>query len=323
MTGLTGTGLVLTLNGGHDLAVSGSSFMFGSPLASGSSYVISIDTQPTGQTCSLDHAISTVTDTDITDVRVDCTDAQAKLTLTIDDGQAFARYGQTLDYLVTLNNSGNATASGVVVVGSMSAGLDSAHAHWKCIGASGAATCTTIGVGPLGDTVTLPVNRSLTWIVTVPVKVGATDDTVEMNEQATDGATSVSDQDTLVIFRDGTDVAHADGTKAVIPAPGSAAILSSDGSDTFRLPPPSSDDIDTVRTLRNGDTVIRIQRLTLGQATWVRLLQHPHSGEERASAWMTVAADANLSTGSVAGKRGQRIILLEGARHALSLPVTH
>lgn len=321
VTGLTSTGLILQLNGGHDLAVSGSNFTFGTQLASGSSYVVNIRTEPSDQACTVSHGVGTVTNANITSVTVDCI-GHPLLTLAIDDGRTFARYGQTLDYLVTLANSGAAAANDVHVEAGLSAAFDGANARWQCIGAGSRPSCRASQLGALSDTVTVPVGQILTWIVSVPVLFDTALGVAQIDVSAS-GATTVSDIDTLVIFRDGFDVANADGTLATTSAPESAAVLRGNGSVTFRLPPAGGGGIDTVRTLRDGDAVIKIQRLMLDHATYIRLLAHPKSGEERVSVWMPMAASAELSIGSVADKNGQRIVLLEGASQSVTLSLTH
>ena len=219
VSGLTASGLTLQLNGGNDLIVptNATAFVFASPLVSGSTYVVSIKQQPTGLVCNVTNAAGTVTSANIGNVAVSCAAAASNLNLNIDDGHSHARYGQVLDYLVTLSNSGNTTASNIdVSVSTPGTGLDlGSNTHWQCIGGDSAAICTANGTGAALGKATLPAGRSLTWIVSVPVKLVTTDNSVELDAHAT-GATNVSDVDTLVLFRDGFNVALADGTRAVI-----------------------------------------------------------------------------------------------------------
>ncbi len=320
--------LGLQLNDGELLDIfQNGNFSFSTGIASGSSYTVTVATQPSGQTpqtCNVSNATGTVAAGNVNDVTVTCVDETAVLSLSIDDGHGFARYGQTLDYLVTLDNSGFGWSNNVYVVSAMSAGLDSTNAHWMCLPSSHG-TCTTDGTGPLNDEiVSVQPRQSVSWLVTVPVKSDTTDDTVSMSVQTVQetGASPVLDEDILVIFRDGFDVANGVDAQAIA-VPDNAAVVNGHGSDSFGLPPASGDGIDTIRTLRDGDTVIKIQRLALGQTVWVRLLQHPDKGEERTSTWVLTQVGVNLSIGSVAGEDGQRILILEGASQALSLPLTH
>ena len=73
VTGLNGNGLVLQNNGADDLPVNSTNFTFGTPVANGSPYAITILAQPTGQTCTLTNDTGTVGNANITDILVSCT----------------------------------------------------------------------------------------------------------------------------------------------------------------------------------------------------------------------------------------------------------
>jgi len=75
VTGLQGTGLVLQLNGGGDLPVSGNgTFTFETPLTSGSQYRVNVSAQPSGptQVCTVAGGSGTVGNNNVTNVRVTC-----------------------------------------------------------------------------------------------------------------------------------------------------------------------------------------------------------------------------------------------------------
>ncbi len=75
VSGLTGSGLVLQLNGQNGLSVTANgSFAFPTKVASGATYTVSVGTQPTGptQACSVANEAGTVTTSDITNVAVTC-----------------------------------------------------------------------------------------------------------------------------------------------------------------------------------------------------------------------------------------------------------
>jgi len=317
VSGLTGAGLTLQLNGGNDLPIfGGAGFIFATPIYSGSNYLVTISQQPSGQTCSVSNVSGTVTNANINSVSVSCAGQQAQLTLTIDDGHAYARYGQVLDYLVTLTNNGDAAANNVSVTSSGTS-LDLTNAHWQCIGGSNGAACTTSSDGVFNDTVTLPPNRSVEWIVSVPV-ADTNAPIVGLEVNAT-GAASVADFDAPVLFRDGFDVANGDGARAPVLA--GADISDGDASEVFTLPASSGNRIDTVKLLRSGSNEIHVECMALGDSAYVRLLQHAASGAEHASAWVVVAHGAHLVIGSVAGINGGRVVLLEGAQQPLAIPL--
>jgi hypothetical protein len=79
ITGLAGTGLVLQLNGGSNLAVtSDGSFNFTSTVASGATYAVTVLTQPTApsQTCAVTNGSGTVATANVTSVIVTCASGQ-------------------------------------------------------------------------------------------------------------------------------------------------------------------------------------------------------------------------------------------------------
>jgi hypothetical protein len=72
VSGLTGTGLVLRENGVYNLSVSASgSFTFSTAVASGSTYSVTVFTQPTGQSCTVANGGGTAI-ANVTNVQVAC-----------------------------------------------------------------------------------------------------------------------------------------------------------------------------------------------------------------------------------------------------------
>jgi hypothetical protein len=72
VSGLTGSGLVLQNNGGDNLAVTADgAFSFGGAVAAGANYSVSVQTQPSGQSCSVQNGSGTA-NADVTNVAVSC-----------------------------------------------------------------------------------------------------------------------------------------------------------------------------------------------------------------------------------------------------------
>ena len=74
VTGLTGTGLVLQDNGGDNLSISGAGnvpFTFATSLAAGSTYNVTVKTQPSGQACTVTNGTGTA-NANVTNVTVTC-----------------------------------------------------------------------------------------------------------------------------------------------------------------------------------------------------------------------------------------------------------
>ena len=73
VTGLSGTGLVLGLNGGNALGVSSSgAFTFTDRIADGSAYTVTVATQPSSQTCMVTNGTGTLAGAIVTNVTVTC-----------------------------------------------------------------------------------------------------------------------------------------------------------------------------------------------------------------------------------------------------------
>ena len=73
VSGLTGTGLVLQLNGGGNLGVSASGpFTFPARLGNGTPYSVTVFAQPSGQTCTVANGSGTLGSANVTTVSVTC-----------------------------------------------------------------------------------------------------------------------------------------------------------------------------------------------------------------------------------------------------------
>jgi len=81
VSGLSSTGLVLQNNGGDDLPVAGASFEFATALDNGSSYAVTILSQPTNQICTVGNANNTIDGANVTDVAVTCRNWQPAVAL--------------------------------------------------------------------------------------------------------------------------------------------------------------------------------------------------------------------------------------------------
>src|ERR1700722_3153371 len=73
VTGLVGSGTVLMNNGSDAITTSANgSFTFDTPLASGASYSVSVESRP-AQTCTITNGSGTIGSAAVTDIAVDCT----------------------------------------------------------------------------------------------------------------------------------------------------------------------------------------------------------------------------------------------------------
>jgi uncharacterized delta-60 repeat protein len=247
------------------------------------------------------------------------TAASTSLSLVVNDNRAFARYGGLVNYVVTASNSGGNDVTGLSISGndtSPSADLDTAGGHWLCFGS--AAQCAASGNGPFNDgSVSVPANGSVSWLVTVPVMMAAPDAAASYTVTLSGAGPDVTqtDTDTLVIFHDDFDVAYADGTQIVWPAnwDGSAAL-------TFSAPTKARGMIDVVLSATSPDhSGFRLERLTGAERMWLRAVAVDESGNERASAWTPVAANAPLALGLTG--TSTRVLVVLGAEDEIDVPI--
>jgi hypothetical protein len=314
LSGLLGSGLALQL-GSETLPINtNGGFAFVTAVASGESYSVSIASQPElpAQICSVEQSSGTVTDADITDIAVSCRSPKPSLVLTLDNGRDHLRYGRVVDYVVTLRNEGEGAATNVDVSALFSPAFDVPFAQWQCFGGGSGASCLASGTGALADTVTLPPDRSLTWLVRVPV-LADTEESIASFTATAAGAqpATLTDTDTLVITRDGFDEPYADGSP--MDAAESSKVLEGDANYSFTLPPHAANHlIDDVLVMRTVARDVSVQRIVFGDSMAVRLRYSNRTGDERASMWSAAQIGDLLTIGSV-GDDTQRWLLLEGA----------
>jgi hypothetical protein len=131
------------------------------------------------------------------------------LVLAIEDDIAFARYGQVVDYRVTLSNEGAADVADLAWSLVASEAMQGEAASWICYGAGAGATCGGSGEGLPNETgVALPAGRSLTWVVSVPVRGESSLPEAEVAAVLANPSIDAVDINTLVVLRDGFDEAY-------------------------------------------------------------------------------------------------------------------
>jgi hypothetical protein len=93
VSGLTGIGLVLQNNGGNDLAISADGpFTFSGGLAGGSTYSVTVRTQPSGQGCAVANGGGSITSASVTNIAVTCKVPPAAPTLSLGFGVKELRF---------------------------------------------------------------------------------------------------------------------------------------------------------------------------------------------------------------------------------------
>jgi uncharacterized repeat protein (TIGR01451 family) len=217
VNGMIGSDLVLSLNGANNLLVGANGgFVFPQSLHPGNAYEVAVVQQPhdPNQVCTIGNGSGTIANGNVTDVQVDCAQPAPHLVLTVDDDHTYARFGMTMNYVVTLTNDGTGDATGVSIVNA-SPQLDATRTTWTCVGAGEGATCSAAGSGALSDSgIALPIGRSLAWLVNAPMRDDATGEMLDYTVDASGGGTaSATDSDILVLLRTGMDVPYGDGAE--------------------------------------------------------------------------------------------------------------
>ena len=262
----------------------------------------------------------------------------AVLTVTASDGHTYARYGQTLNYLLKVSNAGPSYASDIGVSETLSADFAAAGAHWTCIGGGAGASCTASGTGPLIDSnAVIPPSRSLTWLVSVSTLVNPANGFADNLFQVTTAADGASpflrlDTDFFVIFRDGFESGFGDGTGDIVsPIIGGqapvltqvASPLAAGQSLAFALPAQAGTlAVDTLASAHAIDgTGFRVERLNLGATPQLRVVAIDVLGAERTSAWVSAAASEHVVLGLVDDGGTAALLETTGGEATLRLSV--
>jgi len=236
------------------------------------------------------------------------------LSVAIDDGKDYVRYGQMLDYRITVSNAGSAVAANVDIAATLPAQLDAAAATWICLDANGGA-CSASGSGALTDHATVPAHGSVRYVLSVPVRVAASGAGVSVTATSTGpyAGDNASAQDTsiLVLFRD--DFENA----AVAPPSQANSIASGDIVHLQWSTLAPTNLIDAVLDARAADgSGFRVECLTI---TPLRLRLHAFAadGREWTTPWGMVYDETRTTLAFVEGDLP--VLLLGGTEPALEL----
>ena len=108
VSGLTSSGLVMAVTAGSQtksVASGATSYVFPTAQADGTGYTVSVQAQPTGQTCLVDNATGTIAAADVTDANVTCTTNTYTVTPSVSGGNGTIDpdSAQVVDYNTTKN----------------------------------------------------------------------------------------------------------------------------------------------------------------------------------------------------------------------------
>ena len=115
VSGLTDT--VTLLNNGDDAKIinNNGAYTFSTPLHSGSSYNVTVGTQPSGQVCAVSNGSGTVGNSDVTNVNVNCTNSTTTLSVNTTHLQIPATLAGSQTVSLTVTNTGSVAANNVHV----------------------------------------------------------------------------------------------------------------------------------------------------------------------------------------------------------------
>lgn len=249
------------------------------------------------------------------------------LALSDDGSPAYARYGQMLDYALTLSNDGGQAASTVAVAFTLSEGFDGDYARIACFGDGAGARCEPDVADPWRYSVALPPGRSLTWFVSAPVRHDTQAPDVELAMSATGASSaSIARASTLVLHRDGFD-AIDDTPLAFVDGAAAKALFDGDALREMVVPPLSENVTATLLRVRDGARELRVEGREVAGSVLVRLRETDVRGQESASAWSTSRVGDMLTLGSEAASdpahevaaAAPRTFVLTGAQPSIAL----
>jgi uncharacterized repeat protein (TIGR01451 family) len=167
VTGLAaGNSVVLQNNGGDDLVVSANgSFVIPTALDDGSSYAVTVFTQPgdPSQFCTVTGGSGTNAGALDDDIVVDCALNGVDLVASITDGSDVVAAGMPLTYMIQVRNLGPVDAENVIVQSALDAALS--DATWECVPGDGAG-CPDSGSGDIDVLVDIPAGSVVAFVLT-------------------------------------------------------------------------------------------------------------------------------------------------------------
>jgi large repetitive protein len=170
ISGLTGSGLVLQDNGGNNLPVSAgaTSFTFAAQVASGSSYTVTVFTQPSSPSCSITDGSGTVTNVAISNIVINCVGSAFNISATVS--------GLLANTSVVLQDNGgdSLTVSSNGIATNFNTALATGASYAVTVQTQPAGTTCTVGTNASGKVASADINVAVTCGVTIAAGVAHT-----------------------------------------------------------------------------------------------------------------------------------------------------
>lgn len=136
----------------------------------------------------------------------------ADVAVTITDNRQFVRVGDSLNYIITVTNSGSPLSATATVTDALPSELGSGS--WVCI-PFGGASCASGSGNTLTDTATLPSNSQVAYVYSATVLPGSLDELITNTVTATsagdpntaNNTATDTPEDIIVIFKNGFETA--------------------------------------------------------------------------------------------------------------------
>jgi hypothetical protein len=183
ISGLTGSGLRITLNGGSSklIASNATSYVFSTALTSGTSYTVAIQTQPTGQFCTVTNGGPlNIGSTNVTNANISC------ISTYVVSGTVTGHTGT-----VTLTNNGSNAQTVLVGSSTFSFPAQNAGTSWNVVATIAGQTCSVTTGNAAGSNIS--ANKTVTFICSATTRtIGGTvtglgtGKTVILNNNGTD-----------------------------------------------------------------------------------------------------------------------------------------
>jgi len=232
-------------------------------------------------------------------------DEQADLSISKTSDTTAMRSGDSVDYLITVDNAGPSNATTADILDALPVELDASSAIWICIGGGGSSCAVMNGSGDVDVEVSIPVGGSVTVLLSATAQFDSAtgiDNTAMVDLTSGDDPNSANDLSTWsigilpplepAIFKDGFE-----GDPAPLSAVTGGTSLLKLGMDGAGLVDGASPATLLGIPGSSGDTKVVVRAFRSGEDYWLRLEGRDAAGKAIRSEWMRTTASDSLMFG--------------------------